>query len=168
LVQLHAKPLLSEIELLLKRAFNAEINQQSRSTFDIATRYIKINSSRCDLTVAEIARHSGCCGEQLCRLFKNRYNSKVREYIINIRLLEALRMLDENKLTVERIAKLTGWRSHSYFARVFKQRIGITAGEFATKCRIRHPNQERYLEVLSEFAPDLLDFLYMINIIKRD
>ena len=168
LIKLHGKMLLAEIELLLKRAFNAEINQQSRSTLDVATRYIKINSSRCDLTVAEIARHAGCCGEQLCRLFKNKYNCKAREYIINIRLLAALQLLEENRLTCARVSQMTGWRNSDYFARVFKQKLGVTAGEFAAKCRMLYPKQERYLDVLSELSPDLSDFLYMINNIKRD
>ena len=163
LVRIHAKSLLVGIETLLDRSFHAEINQQSRSPLEIAIRYIRINSSKCDLTVAEVARQAGCSGEQLCRLFHKKYNAKVREYIINIRLLEAMKLLSENNLTSARVARLSGWSSPHYFSRVFKQKVGITAGEFSAKCRILYPKKERYLDILQENSPELLNFLDIIN-----
>ena len=163
LIKIHAKSLLAEIEVLLNRSFHAEINQQARTPLEIAVRYIRINSSKCDLTVAEVARQAGCSCDQLCRLFHKKYNSKVREYIINIRLLEAMKLLSENNLTGARVALLSGWSSPHYFARVFKEKTGITPGEFSAKCRILYPKKERYLDVLQETFPDLLKFLDMIN-----
>ena len=85
------------------------------------------------------------------------------EYIINIRLLEAMKLLSENNLTGARVALLSGWSSPHYFSRVFKEKTGITPGEFSAKCRILYPKKERYLDVLQETFPDLLKFLDMIN-----
>ncbi len=168
LVNLHAKLFLSEMELLLSRSFAAEINPQCRSTLSIAVRYIRINYSRHDLTVSEVASHAGCSSEQLCRLFRKNYGVKAREYIMNIRLLAAMQLLRENEFVIERIASVTGWRSHSYFARVFKQKTGMTSTEFIQKCRELPDKEENYLQVISGNAPEFLDFVYLINSLRKE
>lgn len=163
LLSMHGKLLIYEIKLLLQRNFFSEINLQCRSTLAIATRYIRLNYSNRDLTVNRVAQNTGCSSEHLCRLFKRTYGTNIREYIINMRLIGALELLSDNILTIVRIASLTGWKSANYFARVFKQKTGITASEFALRCSHLNNKEGNYLEILSQIAPDLLDFLKKIN-----
>lgn len=71
-------------------------------------------AARCDLSPFRFSR-----------LFKEIYGITFRDYLINYRLREAYRLLANPKVVVADVAFAAGFNDPSYFARIFKQRVGV-------------------------------------------
>lgn len=59
------------------------------------------------------------------RLFRETFGLTFRDYLINYRLREAYRLLENPKVTVADVSYAVGFNDPSYFARIFRQRIGV-------------------------------------------
>jgi AraC-like DNA-binding protein len=69
-----------------------------------------------------------CCAMspfRFSRLFKESYGLTPRNYVINFRLREAYRLLANPLAIVADVAFAVGFSDPSYFARIFRQRVGI-------------------------------------------
>ena len=66
----------------------------------------------------------------LCRNFKEIYNTTVLNYIKNLKIKEARRLLREKKLSVTEISEKLGFSSIHYFCKFFKKETGITTMEY--------------------------------------
>ncbi|THF74842.1 AraC family transcriptional regulator [Cohnella fermenti] len=78
-----------------------------------------------NLPVDELAALTGVSRYQLMRGFKERYGKSIVEYITEVRLLHAKRLMQESKLSAGEIAERVGFRSEQYFRTVFKKEVGI-------------------------------------------
>ena len=52
------------------------------------------------------------------------------QYIRNIRLVHAKKLLEDPEITIAHVAYDCGFSDPAYFGRVFKQEFGVTPGEF--------------------------------------
>ncbi|MFB9753010.1 AraC family transcriptional regulator [Paenibacillus hodogayensis] len=77
------------------------------------------------LSVDELAALSGVSRYHLMRGFKERYGKSIVEYLTEIRLLHAKKLMRESDLPVGEIAGRVGFRSEPYFRTVFKKEVGI-------------------------------------------
>lgn len=131
----HVLPLLGEILQLLQRTLGDGINERIGDAADMANRYINVNFRRPGLSATEIARNAGVGCHHLTRLFREHYGTTVRGHITLVRLRHACEMLAEDVEPVVHIAAMTGWRSHTYFSRVFRRVFAISPTEFSRRCR---------------------------------
>ncbi len=65
-----------------------------------------------------------------CRIFKEATGTTFLEYLHNVRLSHAHRLLAEKDMTLEEIAVKSGFGSGAYFSRIFKKVYGIPPKEF--------------------------------------
>ncbi|HPT03385.1 MAG TPA: AraC family transcriptional regulator [Bacteroidales bacterium] len=87
-----------------------------------------------DFSLAEAARMMGTNTSYLSRLINEHYRMNFSTFVNRFRVEEAKRMIYDNKhnhLSMEGIAKSTGFRSKSTFNQVFKNMTGQTPTEFA-------------------------------------
>lgn len=63
------------------------------------------------------------------RLFKETFGLTFRDYLIGYRIKEACRLLENPSVCVADVAFAVGFTDPSYFARIFKQRIGRAPSE---------------------------------------
>ncbi|GGG51856.1 AraC family transcriptional regulator [Paenibacillus radicis (ex Gao et al. 2016)] len=77
------------------------------------------------LSVDELAALSGVSRYHLMRGFKERYGKSIVEYLTEVRLQHAKKLMLESGLPVSEIAERVGFRSESYFRTVFKKEVGI-------------------------------------------
>ena len=84
-----------------------------------------------NLTVNAIARKFKINRCYLSQRFKFDKKVSLHQYILMIKILRALSLLegDEN-ITVETLSKQIGFSSPDYFTRVFKKMIGTTPGKY--------------------------------------
>jgi len=75
------------------------------------------------------------------RLFKETFGVTFRDYLINFRLREAYRLFENPRVTVADVAFAVGFNDPSYFARVFKQRLGA-----APSSLIGHAHSDSFCE----------------------
>lgn len=69
----------------------------------------------------------------LSQLFKRETKINFSQYITNIRMEEAKRLLRESNLKIYEIAEQAGYTDLQYFGQVFKNRVGMTPKEFRNR-----------------------------------
>lgn len=81
-----------------------------------------------------IAQMLGVSNNHLARLFKQYYGRTISEYVIELRLQEATRLLTHTDTEITKVALESGFQSMSNFYRIFKKRTGLTPKEYRMKC----------------------------------
>lgn len=115
-------PLCQMLELAYRKEENTE---ESESLTKRMIRYIKKNYST-DLKVEDICRSFGCSRSYFSHTFKKETGKGFREYLIDVRLENARRLLALSHLNVTEIAFAVGFLDSNYFSNLFKKRHGIT------------------------------------------
>lgn len=119
------KPLSSVIH---KRRFNEAEGKRMREIME----YTMENYDR-DLSVVEAAAIANMSPNAFCRYFKQRTNKTYINFVLDIRIGQACKLLNRNNdLRISEIAFKTGFNNLSNFNRKFKQIKGMTPSEFRT------------------------------------
>jgi two-component system response regulator YesN len=87
------------------------------------------------VTLREMAARFSVNQNYLSVAFKEHTGVNFIDYLVARRMDAAKRLLLESDMSVARIAGHTGWRSPSYFQRVFKKKEGVTPMEYREKGR---------------------------------
>lgn len=90
-----------------------------------STDYINSHITDPGLTVSKVAARAGISPEYLRKLFKAKYGVAPREYILNKRLERAKTMIECGDIKLSSIPYECGFTDYSYFARIFRRRLGI-------------------------------------------
>ncbi|WP_281274449.1 bifunctional transcriptional activator/DNA repair enzyme AdaA [Mesobacillus subterraneus] len=91
------------------------------------------NSYNKPLNRKKIAQKLGVSNNHLARLFKHYYGMTISEYIIELRMEEATRLLTHTDIEITEIALKAGVKSMSNFYKSFKERTGLTPKEYRMK-----------------------------------
>lgn len=83
-----------------------------------------------DITCAGVADSVGVSGRYLRRIFLLNLGITPKEYITNLRMEKAKRLLISTNDSISDIAGYVGYNTIQYFSEIFKSRIGITPSEF--------------------------------------
>jgi len=68
--------------------------------------------------------------DYLSRLFRQEFQTGIRDYIIELRMDKAKIMLGNPDLKIARIAEMVGFEDEKYFSKVFKKHMGHTPNEY--------------------------------------
>ncbi|WP_437922423.1 AraC family transcriptional regulator [Sphingobacterium sp. LRF_L2] len=98
------------------------------SVFSFIKQYITENIAE-KLSVDKISNKAGMSKSALCRAFKNELGVSPMEFVIRERLTYAKHMLRITK-SVKETCFSVGFSDVNYFIRLFKQREGLTPGQF--------------------------------------
>ena len=90
--------------------------------------YIREHFSE-DVSLRELSVISNLSLFYLVRTFRKEVGLAPHEYLVEVRIEEARRLLREGRPIVE-VAQDTGFSDQSHFTRSFKSRIGITPGRY--------------------------------------
>ena len=99
---------------------------------EMAKKYIYDNY-RTKFGIKEICQSIGCSKSTLITAFKRDVGMTVNDYITEVRLGEAIRMLLAGGQTIGEIALATGFSDQSYFSKVFSAKHGMSPSEYRTK-----------------------------------
>lgn len=92
---------------------------------------INDNLSSPDLSVERLAEEVGLSRVHLHRKLKELTNMSARDFIKNLRLKQAARLLREQKLSVAEVAYATGFSNPSHFTVAFKEMFGMPPTRYA-------------------------------------
>ena len=87
------------------------------------------------LTVPDIAEKFFVTPSYFAHFFKKRSGKSVIQYLNEVRILKARRMLEREDMSVSEIALQVGFDDINYFSRKFKQLTNMTPTEYRTECR---------------------------------
>lgn len=86
------------------------------------------------ISLGDIAAHSGICREYLCAMFKKHLDTSPVSYLLELRLKYALSLLDDRYLSIKDISSRCGFGDSNYFCRRFRKHFGCTPGEMREDC----------------------------------
>lgn len=82
------------------------------------------------LSVEEIADKAGMNAQYFCRYFKKNTGKTVTEYINDVRIRQAVRLLGETDEKILNIAMECGYGNMGYFIKRFRQSTGMTPSDY--------------------------------------
>lgn len=106
--------------------------QVQRSTIDKAKAFMQSHFAE-DLTLAQIAGKVFLSPAYFSTLFSQHEKKTVFEYLHQLRMAEARRLLSVSALPAKQIARRVGVPSLSYFCRLFRRTSGCSAQEYRRK-----------------------------------
>lgn len=89
------------------------------------------------ITTPMLAAAAYCSERECYRIFQNCLHTTPTEYLRNIRLQSACRLLLETDTPVTEIAQLCGLGSSSYFGRLLRQETGLSPSDYRRKWQNR-------------------------------
>lgn len=99
---------------------------------DKVARYLEANFSS-ELSLGDIAAAVGLNKYTLCKKFSAETGSTVIDELRRIRVAKAKRYLIDTSYSVEKVGKMCGFDSPSYFGKVFKDISGVSPKEYRNK-----------------------------------
>ena len=82
------------------------------------------------IQISELSEIIHVCDDRLIRLFKEVIGETPIEYIMNLRIEAAIKLLSSTDLSIADIAYQTGFGSATYMTRVFKKKLNTTPGKY--------------------------------------
>lgn len=91
--------------------------------------YIHKNYKK-DIDINMLAEHVGLSYSHVRKIFNDETGENIVNYINNLRIEEAQRLLRQTNMTINEIALSLGYNNNQSFNRFFKKYVGITPGEY--------------------------------------
>lgn len=93
------------------------------------TRFVGRYYNNSNIDAKHIAEITNTTNIKIDRILKSHYNLTFKQYLINVRLTEAERLLKESSCNVKEIASMVGFKHVSILNREFKKSRGMTPTE---------------------------------------
>jgi len=111
---------------------NIKINYKDVNRMELLIDFVFKNFSR-EISIAEVAAILNISRNSFCRYFKTRTNKVFSEFLSEVRVGNACKLLIENKMSISQICYESGFNNMSNFYRQFKNVKHITPSEFQKK-----------------------------------
>jgi YesN/AraC family two-component response regulator len=92
-----------------------------------------------DFGVEDLAKEVGLSRAQLHRKMKDMTGIAVSEFVRNIRLEQAVRLLEEQKINVTQVAYSVGFSNLAHFSTVFRKQFGVSPTEYIEQKGLKNP-----------------------------
>ena len=94
-----------------------------------AKKYLDKNY-HCPIRLEDVANELQISTFYLSRLFSSESDFSLFQYLTDVRMNEAKKLLRENRHIVNDIASMVGFESLSYFSKVFKKHVGCSPSQY--------------------------------------
>ncbi|MFD2727662.1 two-component regulator propeller domain-containing protein [Hyunsoonleella rubra] len=101
--------------------------------FDKALAVVKNNISNQDFNIAHFCEELGVSRSMLFTKIKAWTNSTPNDFIQDVRLNQAAKLLELNRLNIAEISYEVGFKRPKYFSQRFQKKFGLTPSEFSKK-----------------------------------
>jgi AraC family transcriptional activator of mtrCDE len=81
-------------------------------------------------TLESLAHIASMSRATFARHFEKAFDRTAMDYVRDVRLRHAARLLDLGELSIDQIAGKVGYASRSHFSRAFDERFGVPPAEF--------------------------------------
>lgn len=96
--------------------------------------YIKQNFDNCNFSIQDVATNFGMNFSYMSQYFKSHFNQTIIDYITELRIEKAKKLLAGSSISLKYVAEETGYYNVSSFIRRFKQVTGTTPGQYREEC----------------------------------
>ena len=105
-------------------------DKNSAGVLNPALEYIAENFCSQEISNTAIAEYANISEVYFRKLFREKYHTTPRQYILEMRVKKAKQLLAETRQSVADISVLCGFSGVYHFCRAFKQRVGLTPTEY--------------------------------------
>lgn len=110
----------------------SDMSHQKKTLYRI-TEFINQNYHQSELSLNEVSKKNNISYYYLSHLFKKELKTTFSNYLNNIRLDVASRLLKDRSLTVSQVSFSCGFEDPSYFSKVFKKHHGASPVAYREK-----------------------------------
>ena len=114
---------------------NVEVKGNNEVLMERLMRIVNTNLGDPDFNVDKLSEEVGLSRTQLHRKMKEITGISTGEFIRNLRLQQAARLISEGKVNIAQVAYSVGFNNQTYFSTVFKKYYGMTPTEYAENAR---------------------------------
>ena len=125
---------LKEDSMTLMAFLSRESSESNRSVVQYAILHIS-NANPAELSIQSIADALSISTGHLSRVFHQETGKKLVDYLQEVRMEHAARLIKEGEMTNEQICEAIGYSRVQYFSTKFKEYYGVTLNEYRRKCR---------------------------------
>ena len=105
-------------------------DKNSAGTLNPALEFIAANYCRQDISNSTIAEHANISEVYFRKLFREKYYTTPKQYILDMRIKKAEQLLAETRQSVTDISVMCGFSGVYHFCRQFKKKAGITPTQY--------------------------------------
>lgn len=106
-----------------------EPKEEDLSPVEQVLHYIRVTSPG-DVTLADAAKYVHMNPSYLSQLFKQEMKTNFVDYVTNLRITEAKRLLTGTSLRISEVACRLGYNDIAYFSNMFRKLVGISPSEY--------------------------------------
>lgn len=117
----------------LCKANNAEKKNRQKSVIENINDYVNKNYCNPNLGISMISDEFNLSNTYISQIFKEYNHVTFIDYIQKLRIDEAKRLVDENKMAIKDIVVACGYNSSNTFGKAFKRVHGVSASEYRGK-----------------------------------
>jgi AraC-like DNA-binding protein len=110
-----------------------EVKGNNNILMDRIMRCINDNIANTEFNVEALSEEVGVSRAQLHRKMKEITGISTGEFIRNIRLEQAARLIKEGDINITQVAYSVGFNNQTHFSTAFKKHFGVTPSEYAEK-----------------------------------
>jgi len=121
-----------DYELLSNQGFTNSLNNADSERINKVIDYLMDNYQR-EIKLDDIAELVNLNKSSFCRYFKYRTHKTFSQFLNEIRIAHACKLLVENETTISEVCYETGYNNISHFNREFKRITGLTAKAYSKK-----------------------------------
>ena len=127
---LHLKGKFSGAQQQKEKVVAKEVKGNDELLMERIMKAVNTHLSDSDFNVDMLTREVGISRAQLHRKMKELTGLPVSEFIRNIRLEQAVRLLKEQKINVTQVAYTVGFSNVAHFSTVFRKQFGVSPSEY--------------------------------------
>lgn len=110
-----------------------EVKGNDEELMERIMKVVNENMSDSDFNVEKMCDEVGVSRTQLHRKLKEMTGVPTSEFLRNIRLNEAARLIRERKINITQVSYMVGFANNSHFSTAFKKYFGMSPSEYAAK-----------------------------------
>lgn len=110
-----------------------EVKGYDEELMERIMKVVNENLSDSDFNVEKMCDEVGVSRTQLHRKLKEMTGVPTSEFLRNIRLNEAARLIRERKINITQVSYMVGFANNSHFSTAFKKYFGMSPSEYAAK-----------------------------------
>ncbi|MEM1486045.1 response regulator [Oscillospiraceae bacterium PP1C4] len=111
------------------KKFKEDRSKMTKSILFDAIQYVKENYMK-EITLDEVAKRVCVSPNYFSRMFKNEFNQSFIDYLTNVRIETAKKIISNTDKNICDICWEVGYNDPNYFTKVFKKVVGLTPSEY--------------------------------------
>ena len=116
-------------ELLSSRGFSHSPVEEECERMNLVYKYILDNYVR-NPSLSDVSRFASMSTAAFCKYFKSRTNKTYTQFLNEIKIGNACKLLIENKISISQISFKIGFNNLTHFNSQFKRIIGLTPTQY--------------------------------------